>query len=148
MKRLKEYLRRNGLNISLVIIVLSLAAIFLINAITLNQLQRQLDNQQKITHQIRANGNERASQLKRLNDHIDCIVELMSRPNRQNITITDIQGCKLASQPASSTSPAPQKSTQLPEAPRTTSPPRQPEPVNPPQETSKGLLEDILGGIL
>lgn len=156
----RGFFRRNSINIALTVIVLALAAILFLNAVTLSQLQHQLDNQQRITKEIQASGDERSDQLHKLNSHIDCIVHLFAQPNHQSLTITDIQQCRLkqpasappATSPPSATSPATQRpaatSTPQPATSTKPAPTAHSAPDTPSDRPLGGLLDILTGGLL
>ena len=61
----------------------------------LSQQKKLLDSQQQILSRISASSQQRTRQINDLQNHINCIVELFQQPNRQNLTITDLQGCQI-----------------------------------------------------
>lgn len=80
--------------IATLIIALCLFGIFYLNAATLSQLKIQLRTQQQIIQEIQESGDTRGAQLKQLNDHLDCVVRLLSEPDSDLLTIEQVQGCK------------------------------------------------------
>lgn len=90
----------------------------------------RLAEQTKATHQVATNVQEssrqRSLEVHTLSDHIDCIVTLFSQPNLDNVHISDIQNCKLASGAGSqnngssggSTSSAPKAQATSPKKPQ------------------------------
>jgi hypothetical protein len=93
-----------------------------------NKLQSQniqLIKEQKSTLDTLINlGKERSQQINNLQNHIDCIVTLFSKPNRLNLTITDITTCQLTSGTTGAVSNSPPKALQAP----TPTPQSQPSP--------------------
>lgn len=93
------------------------AGLALLLIIALNTLQRvntQLislkklsTSQSQILSKIQGASVQRTAQINDLQQHIDCVVELFQQPDRANLTITDLEGCKLSSfySPVVSTSP-------------------------------------------
>lgn len=149
-------LRRAAPYIAVAVIMLSLFGIFYLNAITLAQFKTQLANQQKITEQIEHSGDERSSQLQTLNNHIDCVVALLSQPNRSTVRVQDIQNCKLVREPTASnpSQAAPSKLPAKSSGPTANTPTpvsRQPAPTPTPvakapakaEKTPKGLSQLI-----
>lgn len=63
----------------------------------LAQQQQLLKSQQRILASIQLSSNQRTTQLNDLQNHIDCIVELLRQPNRQTLTISDLQDCQISS---------------------------------------------------
>lgn len=120
MQAVKTFFRRNSATFGVIVIVISLLLILFLNALTLSQLKQQLENQQHITEQIKNNGDQRAEQIAQLNRHLDCIVEFFARPDRQNLTIQDINDCTLSTDPVSYGEPdmaSPTSMSQEPEMP-------------------------------
>jgi cell division protein FtsB len=81
----------------------------------LTQQKKLLNSQQQILASIKAGSDQNATHVKDLQDHIDCIVELFRQPNRQNLTIRDLNSCQFDSNgniiTPSGGSNVPQKST-------------------------------------
>lgn len=78
------------------------------------QIKRQLVQLQVAIKQLKQNASDRTTQIEtinehinQLNDHMDCVVELLSQPNRQQLSIDDIHNCKLVTTPKT----APTKTT-------------------------------------
>lgn len=89
------------------------------------QIKRQIAQLQVAIHQLKQNAADRSAQIatinqhiNQLNDHMDCIVELFSRPNHQQLTIDDIHNCKLTT-----TKPTTQPSPTVTKSANTTSQP-------------------------
>lgn len=61
----------------------------------LTQQKKLLDSQNQILSRIKASSDQRTKQINDLQEHIDCVVELLRRSNRQDLTITDLQNCKI-----------------------------------------------------
>lgn len=97
---------------------------------------RIIQNQQKTLSALARNSKIRTQQIHELQTHIDCIVELFTQPNRANLTITDINDCKIAANSSlnttgvSTTTPTTQKPLAVKKAQKrppatTTTPPPQ-----------------------
>lgn len=100
---MKRYIVDKYAPILAVLVILGcLFATIYLNTLALTQLKTELSNQQKITEQIEHSGDERSSQLQTLNNHIDCVVALLSQPNRSTVRVQDIQNCKLVREPTAS----------------------------------------------
>jgi len=54
------------------------------------------------TDQLKANDKHNAQSLQDLQNHIDCIVNLFTQPNRASLVITDITSCQLTATSSSS----------------------------------------------
>jgi cell division protein FtsB len=168
MKSLIRFLAKNNKAAAVVVIIVALLGILLIMAGALNKQQAQLANQKAIIERIKDSNTQSTDEIHKLNNHIDCIVELFTQPNRHQLTIKNIKTCSLekgagsvSTKPAKSISspPAPSNKTNtgtssaIPaaEKPATkTSHESEPEPVNQtePKEPSQGLLSQLLGGLL
>lgn len=84
------------------VLTAGLAVLLVIGLITLqgvnNQLAQQkklLTSQQQILSQIQKSSNQRTQQLADLQQHIDCIVALFQQPDRSELTISDLENCKI-----------------------------------------------------
>lgn len=103
LDKFKSFMRRNSLTIGFTIIVLALGTILWIQAVALNRLETELDNQraiigqvQHITAQIEKNGEDRSAQIDQINRHLDCIVEFFGDPQHSLKTIDDITTCSVS----------------------------------------------------
>ena len=104
-----------------VVLVGGLSMLLIIGLNTLqgvnNQLTQQkalLDSQNKILSRIKDSSDQRTQQIKDLQQHIDCVVELLRNSNRDSLKITDIQQCKITKVSAAASAPADNRPTWTP----------------------------------
>lgn len=112
-----------------------------------------LKSQKQIIDNLAKNSAQRTVQLNKLQNHVDCVVSLFTRPNRANITITDISTCHLetnhqASPPKVSQAPAPTPQSRQTTQTQPSSPASShssPSPSPSPSSTKKpGIVKQIL----
>lgn len=76
-----------------VLLVLGLQTLQGVNT-QLSSQKKLLTNQQQTLSAITASGKQRTAQIQDLQNHIDCIVELLRQPNRASLTLKDLNGCQ------------------------------------------------------
>lgn len=86
------------------VLLVGLVAILVIGLQTLQGVDTQLSSQKKLLNSqqqvlanIKAGSDQNATNVKDLQNHIDCIVELLRQPNRSSLTIKDLNGCQFDS---------------------------------------------------
>lgn len=79
-----------------VLLVLGLSTLNGVNT-QLTQQKTLLNSQKLVLDKISGASKQRTAQINDLQNHIDCIVELFRQPNRQSLTIKDINGCQFDS---------------------------------------------------
>jgi hypothetical protein len=79
-----------------VLLVLGLSTLDGVNT-QLSQQKQLLNSQREILTSIKSGSDQNAGHVKDLQNHIDCIVELLRQPNRASLTIKDINGCQFDS---------------------------------------------------
>jgi hypothetical protein len=79
-----------------VLLVLGLSTLDGVNA-QLAQQKQLLNSQKQILTSIKDGSDQNAGHVKDLQNHIDCIVELLRQPNRASLTIKDINSCQFDS---------------------------------------------------
>ena len=141
-----------------------LLILFLVAKTAANQTE-VLDRQTVILDTINKNSKTRSQQIQRLSDRMDCFFIYFSKPNRQNLVISDIDKCVIEStetgQPINnfplSATTAPKQTPPRNNASQSTTPPGQGGTQNPGQPTPEesGLLQgatdfinQLIGGLL
>lgn len=79
-----------------ILLILGLSTLDGVNT-QLAQQKQLLRSQQQVLDKINFNGKQRTAQINDLQNHIDCIVELFRQPNRQSLTIKDLNSCEFDS---------------------------------------------------
>lgn len=102
------------------VIVTCAVLAFLLQIYTIAKLSDQLHKQKeatdlsnKIARQIKQNSDDRALQLKNIQDHFDCVIALLQTPSHESYYISDIQNCDISKTTQTSTTiqPSPVPST-------------------------------------
>lgn len=169
----KAWVRKNSVTIGIAIIVLAMMAMLFFQALALNKLETDIENQKKITETTRdiaqsidTHAVERTQQINSINRRLNCIVIFFQNPNRANITIADIDTCALKKEgepeifvPTPDNPIVPQSAPPVQSAPQTSQTPQQvaqvppatpaptPLPTTTPPPTPRqqpGLVENLL----
>jgi hypothetical protein len=78
------------------LLVLGLQTLQKVNSQLASQ-KKLLGSQQQVITKIAGAAKSRTAQINDLQQHIDCIVGLFQLPNRQDLTITNVEGCQIGS---------------------------------------------------
>lgn len=156
------FYRRNAAVIPLTIIALCVMGVFVLQALTIGQLQDTVAKQNKliattsdVSQQILKASKQRTDQINDVNRHLDCIVQFFAQPDRGNKAIDNIETCRIDDL-APSTSSAPSPSGTAPAAPSApaqtapqgaapATPPAKPQHRAPAPSQSQGVLQQLLG---
>jgi len=159
LKAIGQSIADHKIDAAVVFIVLAFLTILYFNVSNLASLKRQVAQQQQIitatsdiAKQLQTNSAQRTQQIQSLTDHIDCIVTLFGRTDRQSLKISDIQNCKIVttfdepvstSNGGSSNTTTPKKTTSNPPKSPQSSPPATP-PAQSPQPAPQPCSVKIL----
>lgn len=99
MKKIQLFFRKNSVSIAVVVIFLSLAGIITLQAIALSTLTEQSKKQNSLLVEIKKNAEQRTSQIKALDHHLDCIAIFFAQSDRDEKAIKNIDDCVIGSSP-------------------------------------------------
>ena len=100
--RIASYFRRNSVTIALSVIGFCILAIFVLQALTIASLSKQVAGQNQTLEQLRGitstiskNAQQRTVQIAGIDKHLDCIVQFFSQRDRTGKSIQDIDTCRI-----------------------------------------------------
>lgn len=109
---LLSFFRRNAAVIAGTIIALCIVGIFILQSITIGQLQSTVEQQNHLvsassalSQQLVKASQQRTNQINDVNRHLDCIVQFFAQPDRGNKAIDDIETCRISTTSTGQTAP-------------------------------------------